>query len=267
MFCSLFIVFVADLYTNLGISVSPAKRGRARPRHVSRIFLKLYFVMLICVCYSIYLLFLADGSLYIGRPLRSIDELCNVKENNLKEMNQECRVCSPTEREDEINPALYFANELISSFCCNNGKVLLDPLQPVPELENRIVQVQTRDEYLDKIRNLNSSFAFISMGVKLEVPLGHGPFVFRIHGKIQHLIGRSVIPLNNFTPKYASLYFIEAKQALAARVYESANENIPKAIFESLQSFLLDMSPYAKAFKHLYEVEQQQQKFVFSILL
>ena len=81
------------------------------------------------------------------------------------------------------------------------------------------------------------------MGVKLELPVGHGPVVFRIHGQIQHLIGSSLIPPNNTTPKYASLYFIEPKQALAARVNESANEKIPKALFEQLQSFLLRVSP------------------------
>ena len=74
-----------------------------------------------------------------------------------------------------------------------------------------------------------------------------------------------MIPPHNTTPKYASLYFIEPKQALTARVNESENEKIPKALIEQLQSFLLRVSPYAKAFKHLYEVEQQQQKFVFPI--
>ena len=71
---------------------------------------------------------------------------------------------------------------------------------------------------------------------------------------------------NNTAPKYASLYFIEPKQALAARVNKPANEKIPKSLFKSLQSFILKVSPYAKAFKHLYEVEQQQQIFVFPIL-
>ena len=119
--------------------------------------------------------------------------------------------------------------------------MILDPLQPVTELRNRIVQVAalnaypdelgkgivqvvTREEYLEKIRQLNISFAFISMGVKLELPNGHGAFVFRIYGQIQHLIGSSVIPPNNSTPQYASLYFIEPNQALAARVNKSANE-------------------------------------------
>ena len=154
------------------------------------------------------------------------------------------------------NPALYFENEPISSFCCSNSKVILDTLQPVPELRNcivqvetlyeypdelgnRIVQVVTRDEYLEKIRQLNISFAFISMGVKIELPPGHGPYVFRIHGQIQHKIGSSVIPSNNTSPKYASLYFIEPKQALAARVNEPANEKILECLFKSLQSFIL----------------------------
>ena len=89
--------------------------------------------------------------------------------------------------------------------------------------------------------------------------------MFSIHGDIQHLIGSRVIPPKNTTHKYASLFFIEPKQALAARVNESANEKIFKAFFEPLQSFLIRLSPYAKAFKHLYEVEQQQLKFVFYI--
>ena len=104
------------------------------------------------------------------------------------------------------------------------------------------------------------------MGLKLELPMENGTVVFRIHVQIQHLIGNSVIPPTNTTPKYDSLYIIELKQALAARVNELSNENISQALFEPLQSFLLRVSPYAKAFKHLYEVEQQQQKFVFPIL-
>ena len=226
---------------------------------------------------------LADKSLAVGCALLSADELCNVEENFLGEMNKECKYCDNTEIINQKNPALYFENEPISSFCCSNGKVILDPLQPVPELRNcivqvetlyeyfdtfgnRIVQVVTRDEYLEKIRQLNISFAFISIGVKIELPPGHGPYVFRIQGQIKHLIGSSMIPPNNTTPKYASLYFIEPKQALAARVNESANEKIPESLFQSLQSFILKVSPYAKAFKHLYEVEQQQHKFVFLIL-
>ena len=52
------------------------------------------------------------------------------------------------------------------------------------ELGHRIVQVVTGDEYLEKIRQLNIFFAFISISVKIDLPPGHGPYVFRIHGKI-----------------------------------------------------------------------------------
>ena len=69
------------------------------------------------------------------------------------EMNKECKYCNNTEQINENNPALYFANEPISSFCCSNGQVILDPLQPVPELRNCIVQVETIYEYLDKLVN------------------------------------------------------------------------------------------------------------------
>ena len=234
----------------------------------------------------IYYLFLVDLLPDVGRALLSVDDLGAVETNFLGKMNFECKLCSVTEREDKDNPALYFEKETISSFCCNHGKCILDLLQPVPDLAIHITRVVdnyedydekgrrfdkmfARDEYLEVIRHLNSSFAFVSMGLKLDIELpGRGPFVFRIHGDIRHLIGSSLIPPLNTTAKYASLYFIEPKQALAARVSESANKDkkIPRAVFESLQKFILTVSPYAKSFNHLYEVEQQQQRFVFAIL-
>ena len=213
--------------------------------------------MYICnvIFYNSYLFFLiyilvllADESYAVGCALLSIDELQYVEKNSLGNMDKKCKYCEKTERKDVDYPALYFATESISFFCCSKRKVILDPLQPVPVFRNHIVQVETlykyhddfgnrfvqvvtRDEYLEKIRQLNFSFAFISMGVKLEKPPEQRVFVFRIHGQIQHLIGSSVLQPNYTTAKYANLYFIEPKQALSARVNKLENEKIPKALF------------------------------------
>ena len=96
---------------------------------------KLFVIVVLNICD----LLLADKSLAVGCALLSADKLCIVEENFLGEMDKKCKYCDNTEIINQTSPALYFANKLISSFFCRNGKVILDPLQPVPELRNCIV--------------------------------------------------------------------------------------------------------------------------------
>ena len=173
-------------------------------------------------------------------------------------LDQLCQFCRNPDRQYD-NPALYFAQEMMSSFCCNKGTVLLHLLRPVRELERIILSKATRKNYLENIHTLNSSFAFISMGVHIEMPAGRKPFVFRIHGQIYHRIG-NMVPPDNTPHEYASLYIIDPEQAFNERRQNPANQNIDLDLFKQLQSFLLKVSPYAKAFSHLYKMEQKEQE-------
>ena len=154
----------------------------------------------------------------------------------------------------------------MSSFCCNKGTVLLHLLRSVLELKQIMLSKTTRRNYLENIHALNSLFAFISMGVHIEMPAGRKPFVFRIHGKIYHRIG-NMVPSDDTPRKYASLYIIDPEQAFEERRKTPANQNIDRDLFKKLQSFLLKVSPYAKAFSHLYKMEQIEQEYAFFIFV
>ena len=140
-------------------------------------------------------------------------------------------------------------------------KFLLDPLLPVKELQKFVLDKATRRNYLDNIRELNNSFAIMSLGVNIEMPSGRGPYVFRIHGQIYNQIG-TLLPPDNMEMKYASLYLVEPNLALAERMKHPANKKIDCNLLKEIQEFLYRVSPYAKSFKHMYEVEQKEKRYL-----
>ena len=73
-------------------------------------------------------------------------------------------------------------------------------------------------EYIRSYRMYFSALAFASMGAKLEVPKGNGPFVFRIHGQIYHNT-YSLHPNDANKRKYDQLCIIDTNQALQEPCY------------------------------------------------
>ena len=239
-------------------AVSPAKRKRGRPKTIKGV---AYTLFCIIYLFFIILIWCLDAE-YIGRALQSLDDIEIVEEHYIGKMDRECKYCCFTE--EGHNPALYFPNELISSLCCSNGKALVLPLKRVYYLEHIIRSKSIRRKYLDNIREINNALAFMSLGVNLEMPATRGPFVFRIHGQIYHRIGNLVPPANT-APKYASLYIIDPKEALSERLKLSENQKINKILLRKLHNFLANSSPYVRAFRHMYEVEENEIMYEFNI--
>ena len=218
----------------------------------------------------------------IGLAYCSLDELADVEENYLGKMDRICEFCQNFSGRASVdnpalcfanenvsslcghngaivdNPALYFANENVSSLCCHNGAKLINPLGRVPLLEQIIRSDQTRPNYLENVRQLNNALAFASIGVRIEMPAGRGPQVFRIHGDIYHQLG-ALDPPGGRDPTYASLYIITPEKALDFRKARAENADIDEQLLKTLQGFLNAISPYARAFRHLHQVEQQEQ--------
>ena len=201
----------------------------------------------------------------IGLAYCSFDELADVEENYLGKMDRVCEYCRNFYGLPSAdNPALYFPNENVSSLCCYNGNKIINPLGRVPFFENIIRSDKTRPNYLDNIREINNALAFASIGVRIEMPAGKGPRVFRIHGDIYHQLG-ALDPPGDLHPTYASLYIIDPKKALAFRGARVENNEIDKELLEKLQNFLNEYSPYAEAFRNLHEVEKKEQEYVFFV--
>ena len=194
----------------------------------------------------------------VGQAYESLDEISGMDEFYLGPMNHLCEICRNPDGYID-NPAIYFAQEPMSQFCCFKQTVFIHPLHPVPQIEKIIRSKESRGNYLDNIREINNALAFISMGVEIDLPEGRGPYVFRIHGQIYHRIGALIPPVNK-PPKYASLYIIDPRKAFEARCQNPANQNVDKNLLEKLQLFLSRVNPYAKAFRHLFEMEQKEQE-------
>ena len=119
--------------------------------------------------------------------------------------------------------ASYFApfsdGQVISSLCCQNGKVRLWPLPASPHpLLLDFVRGDTEQSraLLDNICRINSAFPFTSTGSSQGVPLrqvefAHGPPTFVIQGACHHYLSSSM-PLAGHHPRYAESYYYSAEE-------------------------------------------------------
>ncbi|XP_051168410.1 uncharacterized protein LOC127286139 [Leptopilina boulardi] len=108
--------------------------------------------------------------------------------------------------------------------------------------------------YKENIRRYNNSFAFASMGAKLEIPKGYGPYVFRVHGQVYHNT-YALHPDDNENRKYGQLYILDTNDAVLERLKNKCNEKCLSSIMEEIDKLLREINPYAKAFKMMREVE------------
>ena len=163
-------------------------------------------------------------------------------------MNQVCPHCA----------ALRFKAEMRPYNCCHSGKVSLPELQPCPdEIKNLFNgQDQKSTNFQQNIRRYNSAMAFASMGASVATPPGHGPYVYKIHGQIYHRSG-CLHPDPGKPPRYGQLYILEGQQATAARIAHDSNEGCRADVLQTLHETLEHSSPYAAAFKHMLQVEQE----------
>ena len=163
-------------------------------------------------------------------------------------MNQVCPHCA----------ALRFKAELRPYNCCHSGKVCLPQLLPIPdEIKNLFTgQDEKSKNFQQNIRRYNSAMAFASMGASVAPPPGHGPYVYRIHGQTYHKSG-CLHPDPGKPPRYGQLYILEGQQATAARIANDSNEGCRADVLQTLHDTLEYSSPYAAAFKHMLQVEQE----------
>jgi hypothetical protein len=131
------------------------------------------------------------------------------------------------------------------SFCCSNGKVDLQPFQPLPEI---IEALLLKPDFISNIRAYNQMFSFTSLGVNLDDRFSHGIHNFRIQGQLFHAIGS----LDRSTPKFAQLYIIDHQQALATRksIFKELNNNY----IHMLQVMMEQCNPFVSAFQRVKEI-------------
>ena len=137
--------------------------------------------------------------------------------------------------------ALHFAAEKLSNstrndikfgMCCLSGQIILPQFPPPPlDLQHLFDGTSPHSlEFKTNIRQYNSTFAFTSLGVKIDhsVTAGSGPYSFRISGELHHLSG-ALLPLPNNAPVFAQIYIHDPNEQ------QDNNNNLSPACYDFKQ--------------------------------
>ena len=144
--------------------------------------------------------------------------------------------------------------------CCLQGQIVLPHLQPPPPtLQNLLTgnNAQARG-FREKIRQYNSAFAFTSVAVNVDRAILNraGPYCFRIHGELHHLMGSLLPDEGQVDASYAQLYIYDPAAAIEARFRR--NTDLDPNILLDIQTMMLDVNPYAALYKQAYQVIQEK---------
>ncbi|GER29257.1 F-box family protein [Striga asiatica] len=141
------------------------------------------------------------------------------------------------------------------TFCCDNGKVKLAPIDVPDELYELFTSdFEEPNEFHKSIRQLNSIFSFTSFGVKLDKDLASARrevYTFRAQGMVYHDLP-GLIP-NERSPGYFQLYFVETENYVDNRMRIFENSSLSESMVKKVMD-ILDINPYAKIFRSLKDI-------------
>ncbi|CAF2003327.1 unnamed protein product [Rotaria magnacalcarata] len=173
----------------------------------------------------------------------------------LGRMDCKCRHCG----------ALHFKCEIASGRkdeykqCCHYGSVEIPPLLPYPDEMKVLLQAADVDgrNFREHVRNYNSALAIALLGVQIAASTTRGPYCFRIHGQIYHLIDALHSGADQ-RAQYGQLYILDLTLTLQERMGNVGNYRCNENIMKLLGNVMTGISPFAAAFKMMYEVEQEE---------
>ncbi|CEI97782.1 hypothetical protein RMCBS344292_11908 [Rhizopus microsporus] len=120
--------------------------------------------------------------------------------------------------------------------------------------------------FKDNIRQYNAAFAFTSLGCDIVSAEDRansnsnnsnnnnnrsGLNAFQIHGALCHRHGL-LAPVGGIVPSYAQLYIYDLSHDAQGR--SERNENLDNEIIKNLSTVLAQYSPFARIYRHVYEV-------------
>ncbi|KHJ87810.1 hypothetical protein OESDEN_12407 [Oesophagostomum dentatum] len=97
-----------------------------------------------------------------------------------------------------------------------------------------------------------------SMGASVDIPRGHGPYCFRIHGQIYHRVG-PLYPEQGQRPLYGQVHILDTRQAEVERRH-SANALCWPSLVAELGDLITTSSPYARSFRMMEEVLKREEE-------
>ena len=146
--------------------------------------------------------------------------------------------------------------------CCNQGDVVLPPMQQLPQLLHSLYNDDTSlaRHFRTHIRKYNSALAFASLKYQPDQRTRGGLQCFQIHGALYHLAG----PLQhaaNTRPQFAQVFLYDpedAVQQLRCRPGGHAlSEAIEVVLFQQLLEMLHNCNPFIAMYRTVHERLQE----------
>uniref|UniRef100_K3ZNF2 ATP-dependent DNA helicase n=1 Tax=Setaria italica TaxID=4555 RepID=K3ZNF2_SETIT len=173
-------------------------------------------------------------------------------------IDYECTFCGAIFWYGECSKHDSTQRRVIYHLCCRGGKFFLPSFQVVPEF---LASLQHFDgdsrckNFLNRIRQYNSLFAFTCMGANIDDGIndGCGPYMFKINGLVYHRIS-SLMPAKDESPKFAQFYIYDTEHEIRNRISAIVSEDSDDTILDldivnGLISMLDNCNPLVKQFR------------------
>lgn len=156
-------------------------------------------------------------------------------------MTHKCTHCHALKWKDEA-----------PGMCCSNGKVVLPPFEPLPELLSSLLldHHPYHQHFMNNIRQYNGCFQMTSFGAERIFEGGFMP-TFKIQGQVYHLVG-SLLPERENDEKFLQIYFV-GEDEREADLRCNNFPNIKKGLVKQLQHMLHEVNVYVKEFKVAFD--------------
>jgi len=172
----------------------------------------------------------------------------NPDNHTLGEMNNVCQYCYATYFESEQNTRRIYTS------CCHGGKVNLPNVRSNQYVQEMFTGNTDRSKHFKNFsRNYNNALAMVSSSSKIKPNLG-GPYVFIVNGQVHHSLGINQNLDDRMNSRYAQIYFYDTEQAARMRHEAPQNMGCDLTIMRELTNLLLEINPYAQAFKTMGEI-------------
>ncbi|KAI1710584.1 RCC1-like G exchanging factor-like protein [Ditylenchus destructor] len=181
---------------------------------------------------------------------------------SLGSFDYKCKDCGALhfEMEASLNELRKPKQNRTYDMCCSLGKIAYEknPEYP-PVLKSLFLKKHPKHrEFYDHIRNVNSSFGFVS--INAHVKRLSGQYHYRIQGPLYHLFNQNAHPIEGETHTYGQLFFLDTQEASNLRANNPVNKGIDESLFLEIENELRLTNPLIKSYHMMYEIEKKQNE-------
>ena len=198
----------------------------------------------------------------------------DIQPYKLSEFNVLCEHCNALHFEEEcVTNRPYKVDKITgvkkASFndCCSHGKVayLLNNESefPMELLKLFTYNHEYSNEFLEKIRRINSSFSFVSVQAneinldKLEGK-NSGIYHYRINGALYHKLNNAINPNQGETRTRGQLFIIDTEEAIEHRLNNPFSSDFNKDLTEIIEHTLREKNILVHTYQMMKDVEKRE---------